>query len=102
MPVFIAAFLGGLYAALGTLIGRVLISLGIGYVTFQGVDVGLTVLRDQALARLGDVSSLGATAAQLAGVLQIGTCVNMLFSAWSARLVVSGLTNGTITKMVQK
>jgi Protein of unknown function (DUF2523) len=102
MPVFMAALLGGLYAALGHMVGRVLISLGIGYIAFQGFDAGLTVLHDQAMQRLGGLDSLGATAVQLAGVLQIGTCMNMLFSAWSMRLVVSGLTSGVITKMVHK
>ena len=39
MPVFIAALIGGLVSAAGSLVGRVLVSLGIGYVVFSGLDV---------------------------------------------------------------
>ena len=37
-----------------------------------------------------------------AGVFQVGTCFNILFSAWTARLVIQGVTSGTFKRMVQK
>ena len=36
MPAFIAALLGGLITVVGTMAGRVLVSLGIGVVTYVG------------------------------------------------------------------
>ncbi len=99
MPLFIAALLGALIQGAGTLVGRVLISLGIGYVTYTGIDLMLTTAKDQALSRLG---GLGSTVVQLAGVLQVGTCINILASAFMARLLVKGLTDGKLTSMITK
>lgn len=102
MPVFIAALLGGIYAALGTLVGRVLISLGIGYVTYQGVDVALTAVKNQAVVYLGEIAQLGTTVVQIAGILQVSTCLNVMFSALATRLVVAGLTSGAIKRVIYK
>jgi hypothetical protein len=99
MPLLVSALLGALISGLGTLVGRVLISLGISYVAYQGIDTMATFARDSFVTR---VQSLPAMAIQLIGLLQIGTCVNILISAYLARLVVNGLTNGSLTKMVQK
>jgi len=99
MPLFLAALLGALIQGAGTLVGKVLISLGIGYVAYTGIDIMLTAAKDQFIA---DVGGLGTTVVQLAGVLQIGTCINILASAFLARLVVKGLTDGKLTSMVTK
>ena len=99
MPLLLAALLGGLVQAAGTLVGRVLISLGIGYVAFTGVDASITWAKNQFLS---GVSGLSADAIGLASTLKVGVCVSMLLSALTARLTLNGLTSGTIRKMVQK
>lgn len=99
MPTLIGALLGALIQGMGTLVGRVLISLGIGYVSYAGIDTLATAARDDLLQR---IQGAGAVVLQLAGVLQIGTCINILVSALLARFVVAGLTNGALTRMVQK
>lgn len=99
MPAFIAALLGGLITAAGTLVGKVLISLGIGYVAYSGMD---TLIEASKASFFSSVAGQGATVMQLAGVLQVGTCVNIIASAYLARLVVAGLTNGKLTSMVHK
>lgn len=102
MNLFIAALLGGLVQAAGTLVGRVLISLGVGFVVFTGVDASITAIKGQALASLNSATSFGPQIAAFIGVLQVGTCINIVFSAWSARLVLAGLTGGTLKRMVLK
>jgi len=99
MPVFIAALIGALVSAAGTIVGKVLISLGIGYVAYTGMDVSITWVRDQALANL---SGLGADIVNMAGVLRIGSAINILTSAMLARLTLNGLTSGVLKKMVVK
>lgn len=99
MPLFLASLWGGLISVAGTLVGRVLISLGIGYVTFTGVDASLDWAKAEFLAGL---SGAPAAAVGLAGVLKVGQCVSMLLSALTARLVLAGLTSGSITRMVVK
>ncbi|MDP3887126.1 DUF2523 domain-containing protein [Hydrogenophaga sp.] len=99
MPLFIAALIGALVSAAGTLVGKVLISLGIGYVAYSGIDTMLESAKADVFSRIAGQGSL---VTQLAGVLQIGTCINILASAYLARLVVAGLTNGKLTSMVHK
>ena len=56
MPIFIAALLGGLIQAAGTLVGRVLLSLGFGYVSYTALDSSLSWIKSSATptARKGD------------------------------------------------
>lgn len=99
MPLFLGALIGALIQAAGTLVGKVLISLGIGYATFTGVDASITWARDYALS---SVAGVGGTTLQVLSTLKIGTCISILSSAFTARLLLNGLTGGTIKKMVLK
>lgn len=99
MPIFIAALLGGLATAVGSLVGRVLIALGITYVSYSGLNVLLDGIKADIFANLGGLSGqvLG-----IVGVLQIDTAINITFSAIAARMVIAGLTSGVITRRVIK
>ncbi|TFY99005.1 DUF2523 family protein [Ramlibacter humi] len=99
MPALFLLFLGYLVQAVGTIVGRVLISLLIGYVAYQGID---TLVGSSKAQLLSAISAQAPLAVALAGVLQVGTCINILCSAAVARLTVAGLTNGAITRMVTK
>lgn len=99
MPLFVAALIGGLIQAAGSMVGRVLLSLGIGYVTFSGVSVLLTALKAQAINNL---SGLPAMAVQVLSLLKIDVCLNITFSALAARLILKGLTSDRVTRMVLK
>lgn len=102
MPLFLSALLGGLYSALGSMVGRVLVSLGIGYVTYSGINVALDFFKTQTFERINAAGSVVPGLLYFAGVFQVGTCFNILFSAWTARLVIQGVTSGTFKRMVQK
>jgi hypothetical protein len=99
MPLIIAALWGALLSMVGTLVGRVLVSLGIGFATFTGVNSTLDWAKAEFLARM---SGAPVAVVQMAGTMKIGVCVSMLLSAVLARLVIGGLTSGSITRMVQK
>lgn len=99
MPLFISALLGGLIQAAGTLVGRVLISLGIGYVAYQGLDTSLDWLKTQIASSAGE---LPAQALAVLGALKVGSGVSVLISALAARLVLNGMTGGVMKRMVQK
>src|SRR5688572_20560336 len=96
-PLVISSIIGALVSAVGTLVGRVLVSLGIGYVTYTGVDASMTWAKTQFL---NGVAGLPPEAVQIMGLLKVGICVSMLLSALTARMVLAGLTSGTIKKMV--
>lgn len=99
MPLFIAALIGALASAAGHIVGRVLIALGIGYVSYTGVDTGMTFIKNYALTSIG---TLPATMLGLIGVLKLGVVLNILMSACVAKMTLNGLTSGAIKKMVQK
>ena len=99
MPLWVAAIIGGLIEAAGTLVGRVLVSLGIGYVTYTGFDASLAWMRNLVIAQLG---WLPPEAAGLASTMKIGVCCSIWMSAISVRLLLQGLTSGSIRRMVGK
>lgn len=99
MQVFILALLALLLRAVGTFVGKVLLSLGIGMVVFSGVDASLDWVRDQAISHL---AATGGNTLRVISTLQIGTCISILASAYTARLVLNGLTGGTVKKWVHK
>jgi len=97
MPVFIAMIIGGLIQAAGSIVGRVLISLGIGFVAYEGISAGLDSLKAQAMSHL---SVLPAALLGVLGVLKVGTAINIVFAAYTARLILAGMMSGTVRRMV--
>lgn len=83
----------------GSLVGRVLVSLGLSTVSYTGMSTTLTWLKSQAVsAALG----LPADVIGMLSVLKVGTCISIIFSAMLARLVITGLQNDTVKKWVLK
>lgn len=101
MPLFVAALMGALISAAGSIVGRVLIGLGIGLLVFSGVNTLLNTARDVAFQYLNQASAV-AEIGRYMGLLQIGTCVNILFSALLIRLTLNGLTGDTLKKWVTR
>jgi len=99
MPVFIASLVGALVQAAGTIVGRVLLSLGIGYVSYTGIDTSLVWLRQAIAAQWG---GLPAQTLSVMSAVQLGSGVSVLLSAVAARLVLEGLTSGALKRMVLK
>jgi hypothetical protein len=98
MPL-ILSLIGALVTAVGPIIAQIVLSLGIGFVAFSGLDIFIETFRSQALSVLGGQNSLFT---QMMGVFNIGTAVNMIASAYTARLTIAGLTGGSITRMVTR
>lgn len=99
MPVFIAAFVGGLSMMAGTIAGQVLIGLAISIVTYTGMSVTIDWLKSGAVAAL---LSLPPEIIGMLGLMKVGTCVSMVFSAMSVRMLLDGLTSGTFKRWVNK
>lgn len=99
MPVFVAAFLGGLINIAGTIAGQVLIAVGISVVTYSGVSSTLDWLRDQAVASL---TGLPSEMIGMIAYMGVGQCISIISSALVVRQTLSGLTGGTIKRWVSK
>lgn len=100
LPAILAASLiGGLAQAATSLVGRVLIALGIGYVTYAGLDVLLDFIKTRIFQEL---LSVDPTIIGIMAVLNVDRAINVILSAITARLLLNGLTSGSITRMVTK
>jgi len=92
------SLLGALAMGMGSLVGRVLIALGISYVTYTGLDVLFSNLLNQMNSNLGALPSdlLG-----WMGILKIQTSISIITSAFSTRMAMAAVS-GTIKKAVLK
>lgn len=96
---FIAALIGALVQAAGSLVGRVLLSLGIGYAVYSGVDTSIAWAKSQVVQHLG---ALGSQAVATMGALQVGRIISIITSALMTRLALQGMTGGTLKKFTVK
>jgi len=95
---FIAALLGALASAMGSLVGRVLIALGIGFVTYKGVDIGLNALKQEVIS---NVQGLSSDIIGLMGYLWVDKALSVVFSAFAISLSMKAI-GGSIKRMVAK
>lgn len=99
MPLLIAAIGGMLINLVGTMVGRVLIALGISVITYSGLSITLDWMKTQA------VSALGGLPSEVIGMLstmKVGVAISIVTSALLARQVLNGLTGDTMKKWVGK
>lgn len=99
MPVFVAMLGGMLLSLVSTIVGRVLIALGIGTATYTGIS---TLLDYLLASSINAFTSLPPEAVALLGVLKIGEFISIVSSAVAARLLLSGLQSGSFKRFVKK
>lgn len=97
MPIFLASLLGGLINIAGTLVGRVLLALGISAVTYTGLSQTFDFLRDQA------INSFQALPPEIVGMLalmKVGSSFSIILSAIVVKWTLQGLTGGNMRRLV--
>lgn len=90
--------LGGLVAIAPTLVGQILISLGVGVVTYSGLSASLGWLKSSFIAA---AMGLPPEVIGMMGLMKIGSCVSMVFSAMVIRMTIQGLTGATFKRWVK-
>lgn len=95
---FLPNLIGALAVAMGTFAGRVLIALGLGFVSYKGIDLAIGKMKDAAIAGL---QGIPADALVLVGYLWLDKALSVIFSAVVIALSMKAL-NGTVKKMVAK
>ena len=98
MPAIVAWILGALGPVLMSVAGRVLLALGIGVVTFAGVDVAITSIKTNALSNL---TGLPSTILAVFFQTKIDQAINIVFSAILGNYAMRGI-GSSITKFVHK
>jgi len=94
MPIFIAALWGAFLNIAGSVVAQVLISVGIGVVTYVGTDTALETLKAQAI---GSLSGLPADMVGLLAYMKVGVAISIVTSAVAIRMGLAGV-NGTIKR----
>lgn len=99
MPLFIALLMRGLVWVTGSIAGQVLVSLGIGVITYTGTNASLTWLKQQAVSAL---QGMGGEYVALLSYMKVGECISIITSAIVARAVVNGVTSDKVKRWVHK
>jgi len=98
MPLIISMLIGALVRAVGTIVGKVLLSLGFGYVSYQGIQMALDWVKDgitqSILALPPDVISILST-------LKFGQGIGVIMSAFAVRMTLDGLSSDQFRKLTQ-
>jgi hypothetical protein len=97
MPIFLGMLGQLLVGLVGSIVGRVIVSLGMAVVYYRGLDVALDWLYDRFYT---EVYQLPLIIQQIAGVLQISTCVNIMFATIGVRFSILGLNSDGFKKWV--
>jgi hypothetical protein len=99
MPVLVAAIIGALASALSSMVGRILVQLGIGFFVFKGVGAGMDLLSGMVRTNL---TGLPVITIQILGMCKVDVALNMIASAITARMTIDGLSGGDILKTGRK
>lgn len=95
---FLPYIIGGIASAMATLVGRALIAMGIGFVTYTGVDLALTEMQNLVIS---GVRGLPADMVSLVGYLWLDKALSVIFSAITTAVSLRYL-GGSVKKMVYK
>lgn len=99
MPVWVAAIVGGFLEVCSSLVGRVLVALGIGLVTYTGLNTGLNIFKEKMIA---SVNSAGTTAAGIIGVLQLDAALSVLLAAVALKMTLAGANSDVMKRWMVK
>ena len=102
MPAILSLIATVLINIVGSVLGRVLLGLGLGFVEY----VGYKVLVDNVVTLMKNNISVfqsGATAEMLAwaGVLQLDVCIGIVISAITVKFVIRGISGASFKRLVR-
>lgn len=75
---------------------KTLITLGVGYVTYTGISALVDLTSTQVFTR---INALPPNTVALLGVLNVGVCLKIWFSALAMKVTLWGINNDSLTKM---
>jgi hypothetical protein len=82
-----------------TLVGRVLLALGMGVATFTGMQATMGYIGMQFVEK---VRLLPPEVIGMLGVMKLGVCVSVITSAIAVKLLMNGLTGDTFKRWVMR
>lgn len=76
-------------ASIGPLLKRALVAIGIGTITYSGLDVAFASARDLVISNYG---AMGAATAGLVSLAGVGQAIGIILGALSARVALTVLS----------
>lgn len=98
----IGMVLGGLISLMPSLIGRVLLALGFGFVEYAGISTLVAYVVDQVNLSINNFSAGSAAMLAWAGFLRIDIHFSILLSAIGVKVLMNSLGGATVRRLVQK
>lgn len=90
MPAIVATIATFLIQAIGPLAKRLLVAIGIGTVTYAGLDVAFGAAKNLVISSYGQMSGDVANLVSLAGV---GQAIGIILGALAARVAMTALSS---------
>lgn len=90
---------GGFLMVLPSIVGRIMIALGVGYVTYRGFDAAVAWILNQIKSSF---SGMPVEVVGYLGYLWVDKAIGMIFSAHTVAVAVKMAGGTSVTKMVTK
>ena len=101
MPAIVSLLLGGLIQIAGSVLGRVLVGMALGFVEFIGLQTLFSSVKDQAQSLVSGFTGSSLMLAW-AGFFQVDVHISIAISAVSMRMLLNGLNSDSVKKLVSK
>lgn len=99
MQFLVAGLIGGFLQVAGSMVGRVLLALGISFVVYSGIDLAMTYLVDNIKSNM---SAMPVDILNFLAWLWVDKALSLMFSAYTAAAALKMAGGTTLTKMVTK
>ncbi|WP_293781281.1 DUF2523 family protein [uncultured Oxalicibacterium sp.] len=99
MPLIIASLLGGLLQLAASMVGRVLLALGMSFFVFTGFNIGFDFLKNIITSNM---TGMGADVMGILGFLWVDKAISLILSAYTAALAIKLAGSDSVTKLVTK
>ena len=97
MPWIVSVLLAALLQAAASFVGRVLIAMGLGFVEYLGIQALFDQVKNSALALAAPGPLI-----EWAGFLRIDQHLSIIISAIGVKLLLRGLSGGSIKKLTRR
>lgn len=98
MPKLLSLLLGGLIEIANSILGRVLLGLGLGFVEYMGLQALFDGVKAQAEGLASSFTGAGALL-EWAGFLRIDVHLSIIISAVSMKMLLNGLTGDKVRRL---
>lgn len=100
MPWIISILLAGLLRIVGSIVGRVLLALGFGFVEYTGISLLIESAKQSAGSLIGSVGT--SAIADWAGFFRIDQHVSIVISAIGVKVMLNALGGASAKRLVQR